>query len=171
MFLPIIDIPEDGLSTQFMTDVQVLDSEEIIPVSVHVSILKKRETIFIEGNLQASVRLTCSRCLRDYTRDFDTSFNVRYVPLERKAPEKEHELTKDELDIAYYSEGIINLKELATEQLILMLPMKPLCKDECKGLCMICGIDLNESHCACHVDKTDPRWAALKKLQKGVINA
>lgn len=171
MFLPIIDIPEEGQSVEFTTDVQVLDSDVFVPVSIHVSILRVGETVFMKGNLQASVSLTCSRCLKRYTRDFDTSFNVRYAPIKREALEKEHELTKDELDISYYSEGIIDLNELAAEQLILMLPMKSLCKDECKGLCMICGTDLNESQCNCQVDRIDPRWAVLKKLQKGVKNA
>lgn len=170
MFLPIIDIPEEGQSIQFTTNVHILDYKNV-PVSVNVTMLKTGETVYIKGNLQASVSLVCSRCLNGYAMEVHTDFNVRYIPSEGKVTEKEHELSKDELDISYYSEGIIDLNELAGEQLILMLPMKSLCNDECKGLCMICGINLNESHCACQEEKIDPRWDALKKLQKGVKDA
>jgi uncharacterized protein len=171
MLLPINEIPKDGLSKHFTLDVRISDPDVNGPVSVHLTILKAGETVYIKGNLQASISQFCSRCLKGYSTEVDTFFEVRYLPIERASAEKEHELTKEELDISYYSDEILDLNELVTEQLFLLLPMKSLCKATCKGLCSVCGIDLNESQCTCHVEQIDPRWVALKKLQKGVKNA
>src|SRR3990172_2429739 len=164
MLLPINEIPEHGLSKHFTADVRVSDPDVNGPVSVDLTILKAGESVFINGNLQASISLICSRCLKRYSTEVDTSFEARYLPIERASEAKEHELTIEELDISYYSDEAIDLNELIIEQLILSLPMKSLCSATCRGLCNVCGIDLNESQCTCQVEQMDSRWAALKKL-------
>jgi uncharacterized protein len=73
---------------------------------------------------------------------------------------------EDSFFVADPSSSYFVLDDLVREAIILSLPLKPLCSEECKGLCPICGTDLNKSHCHCVIEKTDPRWDMLKGLLK-----
>jgi uncharacterized protein len=76
------------------------------------------------------------------------------------------ELSKEDLEECYYSGDMIDLDEILREQIILALPMYPRCVEECRGLCPVCGVDLNKETCDCQRDEVDPRLAVLKTLTK-----
>ena len=76
----------------------------------------------------------------------------------------------DDLSVAYYRDGQIDLSQLMDEQFYLALPMKPLCREHCKGLCPSCGTNLNEAACDCQVRWEDPRLAGLKALMNNRDN-
>jgi uncharacterized protein len=78
--------------------------------------------------------------------------------------EAEHEMDDEDLETSYYRDDQIDLSELLREQFYLALPMKPLCRDDCRGLCPECGINLNAGTCTCAPTWEDPRLAALKEL-------
>ena len=96
----------------------------------------------------------------------DISFSGEYTPAEISDEEKDYELSENELNLDYYSNEEIDISELITEQVLLAVPMKPLCSPECVGICMACGTDLNEGICKCKTDKIDPRLSPLERLKE-----
>jgi uncharacterized protein len=81
------------------------------------------------------------------------------------ATEQERELQDEDVETSYYRDDQIDLNELMREQFYLALPMKPLCQEDCQGLCAQCGTNLNTGTCECHPEWVDPRLAALKELK------
>jgi uncharacterized protein len=75
-------------------------------------------------------------------------------------------LEREELAVSFYLDERIDLSQMTVEQIVLALPMKPLCKPDCRGLCALCGANRNLASCDCAPEDTDPRWAPLKTLQK-----
>jgi len=96
----------------------------------------------------------------------DSAFDLDYRPQTANTGEGELEVDDDDLSTAYYEGDAIDLDQLIREQLYLALPMKPLCTETCRGLCPLCGINLNRSACACERTWDDPRLAVLKALKK-----
>jgi uncharacterized protein len=94
----------------------------------------------------------------------DAEFDLRYQPHALNAGEGEREIEEDDLTTAFYENDEIDLGQLMREQFYLALPMKPLCREDCKGLCAQCGTNLNTGTCDCSPVWEDPRLAALKNL-------
>lgn len=109
-------------------------------------------TINVEGRLEAQIGLTCCRCLKPLTKDLRTDFRYAYLPAERMPREADTEVTEEDVGTGYY-EDVIDLGEVVVEQIVLEIPMKPLCRETCRGLCPYCGIDLNMADCD-HKEKT-----------------
>jgi uncharacterized protein len=117
------------------------------------------EGILVTGGVSGSTVVECSRCLKK----FDSSVAVDLCEL-FVAPG--HELEGPEADDTYRVSGTeIRLEPMLRDAITLALPLHPLCRDDCKGLCAQCGADLNEGECSCVEDDTDPRWAPLEKLR------
>ena len=119
----------------------------------------------VAGRLTGELELTCSRCLDPYRLPVATEFDLRYVPRTENVGEGEREVEEDDLSTAFYSNDEIDLRQLMMEQFQLALPMKPLCRDACKGLCPQCGTNLNTGSCSCDSRWTDPRLEALKQFK------
>src|SRR5687768_14575168 len=105
----------------------------------------------VVGRVTGEVELACSRCLEPFTVPIASDFDLRYVPRTENVGEGETQVEEDDLATAFYDEEQIDLGHLVLEQFQLALPMKPLCRDTCKGLCVNCGTDrkstrLNSSH-------------------------
>jgi uncharacterized protein len=96
----------------------------------------------------------------------DAAFDLRYQPHAENKGEGEREIEEDDLTTAFYQNDEIDLEQLMREQFYLALPMKPLCSDDCKGLCSMCGTNLNRGTCECKREFEDPRFAALKELRR-----
>ncbi len=111
--------------------------------------------------------LSCSRCLRSFP--FRVAVEGRFT-LCRLSPEvaakEELELSLVDLDTGYFEGEEIDLSELVHEQIVLSFPMKPLCHEECRGLCPKCGADRNLEPCQCGGSRMDPRWEPLLKLRR-----
>lgn len=134
------------------------------PVQLVLDIQKDKDKLRLRGRVRATIHVECSRCLEPLPVPVDGQFDLLYLP-ESAAPEgPEQELADEDVDTAYYRDGIIDLAELVREQLYLALPMKPLCREDCRGLCPLCGTNLNTSTCDCAPTWDDPRLAALKGL-------
>jgi uncharacterized protein len=97
-------------------------------------------------------------------------FHVRFRPRPQVSREGEEiEITaKEELDVEFYSDRTIPLRDLALEQVQLSIPMKPLCEDSCLGLCPKCGVNLSREKCSCEESVTDERWGALKDIREAL---
>ena len=115
------------------------------------------------GRVSAVVEFECDRCLTVVTLPVKESFELLYVP--PLGTGDEHELDEKDLSLGFYQDGLIDVDDLAREQIELALPMARLCTEECRGLCSGCGSNLNLGECSCGKEQIDPRWAALKELK------
>ena len=136
------------------------------PVSLAFDIVKDKEHFQLIGTVATALELPCSRCLEPFTLPVAAEFNLRYQPHAENAGEGEREIEEDDLTTAFYENDHIDLGQLMREQFYLSLPMKPLCRVDCLGLCPICGTNLNRATCDCKREWEDPRLAVLKTLKK-----
>ena len=120
-----------------------------------------------EGTSTFSADLECSRCVEPYPFAITSGFHVRFRPRPEVSREGEEiEITdKEELDVEFYSDRTIPLRDLALEQVQLSIPMKPLCEESCLGLCPHCGANRSREECSCDQSITDERWGALKDIR------
>jgi uncharacterized protein len=89
-----------------------------------------------------------------------------YHPVDELREEEHHEVAADELDMDFYTGDELDIQTLINEQIVLALPMKPLCREECRGLCPECGTNFNIASCECRPAWVDPRLAVLDQLRK-----
>jgi uncharacterized protein len=122
------------------------------------------DTFRVTGRVVTRLELECSRCLEPFQIPVDAEFELRYVPQARNTGDAEREIAQDDLTTAYYENNILDLGALMREQFQLALPMKPLCADDCKGLCAQCGRNLNRGACDCAPQWEDSRLGVLKGL-------
>jgi uncharacterized protein len=136
------------------------------PVALSVVVRKDRMQFRLAGRLKTSIELTCSRCLDNYELAVDEPFDVLYLPHTPAGPGEERMVEDDDLSTAFYEDNVIDLGQLMQEQCYLAVPMKPLCKEECLGLCPECGTNFNIASCECRQTWVDPRLAVLDQLRK-----
>ena len=136
------------------------------PVSLAFDIFKDKAQFRLAGGGQTTLELPCGRCREPFTLPVDVSFDLRYHPHAANTGEGEREIEEDDLTTAFYENETIDLGQLMREQFYLALPMKPLCDENCLGLCPLCGTNLNRETCSCKRDWEDPRLAVLKTLKK-----
>ena len=136
------------------------------PVKLAFEIYKDKSTFRLVGATETTLELPCSRCLEPMTVPVNASFDLRYQPHSTNVGDDEQEIEEDDLTTAFYQNDEIDLGQLMREQFYLALPMKPLCSEGCKGLCAMCGTNLNKGSCDCKIDWEDPRLAALKELRR-----
>src|SRR5260370_5187440 len=134
-------------------------------ISLAFDICKDKQQFRLVGHVKTTLGLGCSRCLDPFTLPVDQTFDLRYQPHALNTGEGEREIEEDDLTTAFYENDEIDLGQLMHEQFVLSLPMKPLCGDACKGLCPVCGTNLNKGTCDCKPVWEDPRLAVLKKLK------
>ncbi len=133
------------------------------PVKVELTVSKSQDQLVCRGKARTSVKLECSRCLAEYEESLssDLDFVIDLAGnLEGTNSEEGGYFVADPALAFFEIDGLVR------EAIILSLPLKPLCSEDCKGLCPICGTDLNRSQCNCVKEKTDPRWDQLKGLSK-----
>jgi len=134
------------------------------PVQVDLRVKAPDERVQVEGFLKAGLVLTCSRCACRLPWNTEKRFAVEYWP-DKTEEEGEIELDYDDLDVGFYLGDKFDLIEVIQEQVLIDLPMNPICKEDCKGLCVKCGADLNFGDCGCEADNLDPRFETLKVLK------
>jgi uncharacterized protein len=121
--------------------------------------------IRLRGRLSAGLELQCARCLDPVPQNVSRQFELLYRPLGADAGRDELSVTDAEAEIGYYQgEGVL-LEDVLREQVLLALPLRTICREECKGLCPRCGKNLNQEPCSCAVSVEDPRWGALKDIR------
>jgi uncharacterized protein len=135
------------------------------PVKLVFDIHKDKDTFRLDGRVQAMLELPCSRCLETFRWGVDEPFELTYQSRAAVTAGEEREITDEDFSAAVYDNDQIDLEQLIRERFEMSLPMKPLCGPDCKGLCPICGANLNRSQCACKSAWEDPRLAALKNLK------
>lgn len=129
---------------------------------IRLRVERDGDDVLVAGELAANAPLVCSRCLEEFRVDVRPSVDVRYV---RRPPVGDAvELGADDLDLDFYENDQLNLGALVETETTLALPMKPLCRSDCRGLCPVCGGNRNVTACACPTRSPDQRLAVLKDL-------
>ena len=129
------------------------------------------QNVFVRGSLDGWVEVACSRCVGPVKLVVHEPIAVTYLPHAQVAAEEDElagdevEVDEEDMDVYSYEGEEVDLEPLLREQIILAVPFAPLCSEDCKGLCPVCGIDLNTGDCTCDRTPIDPRWAALKNLK------
>ena len=139
------------------------------PVRVELSVSKSQDQLICRGKVRTSMKLECSRCLVQYEESlsFDLDFVIDLAGNLSAGSIGDGVKSEEEgYFFADPSSAFFEIDDLVREAVILSLPLKPLCSEDCKGLCPICGADLNRSQCGCIKEMTDPRWDQLKGLLK-----
>ncbi len=131
-----------------------------------VSLSKHGNDILVRGHLEGELTLACGRCLESYAAPLETDFDLLMVPGPWEVGAEEEELTPQDLDQDFYSGENVDLEAIIREQIILMLPLKPLCREDCMGLCPHCGANLNVETCGCPVDKEESPLANVVKMKE-----
>ncbi len=156
---------KDGLHKfVFETDVEELEVEErfVGAALLNCEMDKSSTQIILNCNLQITAKQVCDRCLVEYVDKIETDFkNIYFLTSSRNSEDE------GESGIYYLSpdDDEIDLSDDTIENALLTLPMKTLCKEECKGICSICGTNKNEDECNCVVDTSNPVWEKLLKLK------
>jgi uncharacterized protein len=167
-------LPEEGLRLSFSEDAawfkkcfaaDELPEFSLIRVDVECLITRMGDTIYIRGNLTAKINQECSRCLEPATLAVEGDFVYTLVPEKAEVAEEDLELTAEELEIGFYRGDFIDLAPLICEQIVLLVPMKALCAEDCRGLCPQCGTSLNTGSCNCRSGVVDDRLAVLKNFR------
>lgn len=123
------------------------------------------QDIRVQGQLATSLELNCARCLEPIVQDVKRQFDLLYRPVGADAGREEMSVTDAEAEISYYQGEGIALEDVLREQVLLAVPVKAICREDCKGLCPQCGKNLNQEQCSCSVEQEEPRWAALKEIR------
>jgi uncharacterized protein len=167
--LNIKDLPDGVNRLEFLTEASdfTLDYMGIGTVGTlrsDVEVTKSNDQIIFRGRVAAPLKLMCSRCAEEYEEliESEFAFVLAFV-----APQQEEELQdEDSEDFHFIPEGTIeyDFTPQIRELLILSIGIKPLCKDDCRGICSRCGKNLNIEQCDCNKEEIDERWLPLKDL-------
>jgi uncharacterized protein len=165
MILRVSEIPDEGLSIEgvaaFPRPYQDL-AWTLRALSLRVE--RDGADILVRGRLGASVPLVCGRCLEPFAVEVQARVDTRFAPAPAARRDEEVELSADDLEVDFYADDLLDLTRLLQTETELGLPMKPLCRADCRGLCPVCGGNRNVTPCACESRPPDPRLAALKGL-------
>ncbi len=134
------------------------------PITVHAVLSKSGEIVLAHGWVSGSMRQTCDRCLKDFDMAFKSFFEVHFTQ-ETGEEETEKELKEEDVDHVLFSGDVIDLTEQIRQAVELGVPMRALCREDCRGICAGCGVDLNLGSCRCSDPPGDDRWAVLKKFK------
>jgi len=156
-------IPEEGLEINFSDHFETDESFFYIN-SFKGTIYAVNENFILTGNLNITIEDSCDRCLKKFKEDVDEKILIEIVKeSSAEAEAEEIELKDEDMGLYFVSEEYIDMEEIISQEAVLLRPVKRLCDQECKGLCPICGTNLNQKSCSCK-QETDDRWADLKKL-------
>ena len=120
--------------------------------------------IRIRGTYKGDVEVPCARCLEPVSMASEGQFDLLFRPLGVDQGSSERAINTADTEIGYYQNGGLALEDVLREQVLLSLPVRTLCRQDCKGLCPRCGRDLNSESCTCETASPDPRWSALSEL-------
>ena len=144
-------------------DYQSAEFQQTAPVKVAAEAELVGSEIRIRGHLGTRLEATCDRCLGPVTLPVERDFDLFYRPMHTIAREEEVEIPADELDVGFYTGDGIELADVLTEQVILSVPMKVICRAECLGLCPTCGANRNVGPCHCRPPQEESPFASLKE--------
>jgi uncharacterized protein len=164
-------VPPEGLETSFeIANPAGIGIDVAVPLEgpivAEFEIQRLGNEIQVEGTVRATVRLQCSRCLEPFSYAVAGEVASTFAPPAKVVEgDHQHELAQDELEVEPLVQGGADLRGIIAEQIHLNLPLKPLCREDCPGICPHCGRPTVDGACGCAPAAGDSRWEALKKLK------
>ena len=143
-------------------------------VVIRAEIRKDGRKFRLVGRLTTTLEVACSRCVEPFQIPVDAPFDLLFLPAADNlvsaartgdGDDEGHQLGQDDVGVSFYTDEQIDLGDVVREQCYLALPMKPLCREDCQGLCPVCGTNRNVGTCTCTAQWVDPRLEALKALK------
>ena len=122
----------------------------------------------LRGTYSGMFQVPCARCLDPVDHSLAGDYDVLFRPIGVDSDNKEHSIGASETEIGYYHDGSLLLEDVLREQVLLSLPARTLCREDCKGLCPHCGSNRNNAPCSCEQAPADPRWNALGDLRSRI---
>jgi uncharacterized protein len=160
---PIKKVLGPKVNFEFAADAKKLADDEFIwadgDIKVTGEVVNTGRELDMSGTILVTAKLKCDRCLDEYTTSMAIPFAERYR-------EDDTEQDEEQAGLSYYQGDEIHIDQVVLENIIMAEPLKRLCKEECRGLCPHCGINLNHAVCACNHQEVDPRLAVLQQLLK-----
>jgi uncharacterized protein len=137
------------------------------PVQVRVNLSRSGRVILVKSRVDARVKCICARCLDPFalTLSSEIQVSIKPKPDPHLAPPEEIELRREDLESDFYEGEEVDLSPLVQDQVLLTLPPKVICGEDCRGLCQRCGKNLNRESCQCPGAELDPRLASLKNFR------
>jgi uncharacterized protein len=130
-------------------------------IRVDARLDKSLRQIFLQAKIRSQGKFACDRCLEEFLRQVDVGYSMLYIQGNRSTVDVKKE---EEIQVLNADTNYIDLDDDVRQYAFLALPQKLLCRDDCRGLCPICGVNKNSSDCTCKEQKADSRWDVLKKL-------
>ena len=143
-------------------DLNIVDSGFVYPINVSMVVDKFSSQIFISGKLQTRADFQCDRCLNSYSQDLKADFKVVLAMMHDKDLEDENVI------LVSPSMNEVDITPQIRDAVILAIPLKKICSDNCQGLCSFCGANLNNEECRCGEKDIDSRWEPLKRIMKKI---
>lgn len=178
MVIRVEDIPVQGKHQSFLEDEGPLNErlggeatdsglQFAGPVQVWMTLSRSGRVILVKSRIEARVKCVCARCLDPFTLTLHSEIqtSLKPKPDPRLASSEEIELSREDLQTDFYEEEVVDLSPLVQDQVLLTLPPKVVCQEECRGLCPRCGKNLNRGTCQCQGAEVDPRLASLKDFR------
>jgi len=135
------------------------------PATVSGKVRLAGNEVFVNGHVEARARVECDRCLQPVEAPVNADFALEYISGSEYESSEAAELTEAEMSVSVFDGRAIDVDEIVKEQILLAVPTRMLCRENCKGICPECGTDRNTGDCSCATNDIDPRWAALKNLK------
>ena len=173
MKINISNIPEEGLNLRFSKSGEWFHRSLpmgddcgfcVQKIDVRCFVEKVLKNVSIKGEINAGVELECCRCLEKFNFPEEIEFKYVLMPAD-DLKEDDLELTYEDLEYSHYEGDIIDLDQIVVEQIVLQIPVKPLCNDSCRGFCPVCGINLNIEKCNHETQQIISPFAALKNFK------
>lgn len=169
MLIEIDKIPKNGLKVSRDFEFPSLDLVEenavfLKPVHADATVTRMGEEVRVQGRLTTRLSIVCGRCLTPFERAVDSTFDLVFLPEEYH--EFKEELDNEDIDQLFFAGREIDLREVVLEQLNLTFPAKPLCDEDCEGICAVCGRIRRNGECGCAVKEESRRLGALNIFMK-----
>ena len=156
-----------GSARGYTLDEEEVRLDDLLAAPLHGSVrfTRTEKGIWVHAQVATAVHCTCSRCLAEYPQRLEFTFDEEFFPTidvntGARLPPPPPESDAFTIDAHH----ILDITEVIRQYALLTIPMKPLCRADCRGLCPACGADLNKGPCTCQTQSPDPRWEALRRL-------
>jgi len=165
MNIDIDRLPSGGLNIsrdfEFHNEDFVEDNAVLLkPLHADVFIRKQGEEVYVKGQISTLVNFICCRCLSPFEFEVDSHFDLVFLPEELNVVKEQ--LERDDVNRLFYYSRSLNLEEVVLEQLNLTFPTRPLCSEDCQGICPVCGQLIDNGDCTCSQKNADTRLGKLK---------
>lgn len=141
-----------------------------VPIQFRLRYQKSGQIVEVDGQFSTCVSLSCGHCLQSFSEELVGDFALTFSPYvagkdEPSGEEADIELETDELGLVYYRDETLELLPTLQEQVVMALPISPICSDGCRGLCLVCGCNLNVDKCQCEKKVFNNKFTTLAGLK------